>query len=356
MSTSEVKTKKSPGLLRKIRHLVLLLLGPAVIAVGGVFLYLHGGRYVSTDNAYVKTEIRSISSNVAGMVMQVLPRESQWVTAGELLLKVDDQPFLIAVARSEANLATVRGDIESLKAELENRLLEIAKAETDLEFRTQEYERIRSLYEQNSISGVQYDQADYAKRSAERSLAEKRQARQVLEARLIDPALPTDVHPRVKQALAELEKARLDLSHVEVRAPVDGVVANISTHVGENVIAGAPLMSLINSKEVWLEANFKETDLTHLRIGKTAEVSIDTYPDQSWRGTVASISPATGSEFSLLPAQNSTGNWVKVVQRIKVRISLDDFQSDLPLASGMSAEVSVDTGHQRTLPQLAQSR
>ncbi len=356
MNTSPDQPNRSQGLLRRIRHLALLLLGPSVIAAGGGYLYLQGGRYVSTDNAYVKTEIRSISSNVAGMVMEVLPRESQWVSAGELLLKVDDQPFLIAVARAEANLATVRGDIESLKAELENRLLEIAKAETDMEFRTQEYERVRSLYEQNSISGVQYDQAEYARRSAERELAEKRQARQVLEARLIDPGLSTDGHPRVKQALAELEKARLDLRHVEVRAPVDGVVANISTHVGENVMSGAPLMSLINSKEVWLEANFKETDLTHLRIGQPAEVKVDTFPDLSWLGKVASISPATGSEFSLLPAQNSTGNWIKVVQRIKVRISLDDYPVDLPLASGMSAEVSVDTGHRRTLPQLAFTR
>lgn len=356
MSEQEQTVGRTPGLLRRLRHLALLLLGPAVIAAGGAALYLHGGRFVTTDNAYIKTEIRAISSNVAGMVMQVLPRESQQVSAGELLVKVDDQPFLIAVARAEANLATVRGDIESLRAELENRLLEIAKAETDLEFRDHEYERIRSLYEQNSISGVQYDQAEYAKRSAERNLAEKRQARQVLEARLIDPRLPTDAHPRVRQALAELEKARLDLSHVEVRAPVDGIVANISANVGENVMSGAPLMSLINTAQVWLEANFKETDLTHLRAGQPAEVHVDTYPDRTWHGRVASIAPATGSEFSLLPAQNSTGNWVKVVQRIKVQIALDDYRGEPLLASGMSAEVSIDTGHQRTLPALSLAR
>ena len=339
--------------MRYLRHLMMLLLVPAIIAGISAWVYLHGGRYISTDNAYIKTDILSISANVSGMVTEVLVRESDSVTKGQMLIKVDDQPYIIAVARAEANLANVRGDIESLKAEYVNKDLEIAKVQNDLEYRTQELERIRSLYEQNSISGVIFDQAQYAKRSAERDLAEKQQALQVTRARLIDPSWATDAHPRVKQALAELDKARLDLSHTEVLAPADGIIAGANTHPGENVISGSPLMNLVDRRRLWIQANFKETDLTYLQVGQSAEISVDTYAGQSWHGHVAVITPATGSEFSLLPAQNSTGNWVKVVQRVPVLLLLDDYNGTPLLASGMSTEVRVDTGHSRTLPWVA---
>jgi membrane fusion protein (multidrug efflux system) len=186
--------------------------------------------------------------------------------------------------------------------------------------------------------------------SAARDLDEKIQALQVIRARLIDPDLPIDSHPRVKQALAELEKARLDLSYTEVLAPADGVVVNISTHAGENVVSGAPLMSLVDGSQVWLEANFKETDLTYLQVGQSASISVDTYPDLELLGHVAVITPATGAEFSLLPAQNSSGNWIKVVQRIPVIVTFDNYAGAPLLASGMSAEVSIDTHHERHLP------
>lgn len=348
-----MEKKATNGWGRRLRHLFVLLLVPAIIAGVSAWVYLHGGRYVSTDNAYVKTDILSVSANVTGLVTEVFTRESDTVTKGQLLVKVDDQPYVIAVARAEANLANVRGDIESLKAEFVNKQLEIAKAETDLEYRQQELERIRSLYEQNSISGVQFDQAMYARKSAERDLAEKTQALQVVKARLIGPDLPTDAHPRVKQALAELDKAKLDLSHTEVLAPTDGVIVGISTHPGENVISGAPLMNLVDRRRLWLEANFKETDLTYLQVGQPAEISVDTYAGRTWKGHVAVITPATGSEFSLLPAQNSTGNWVKVVQRVPILFLLDDYDGTPLLASGMSAEIKVDTGHIRTLPRVA---
>lgn len=341
------------GVLRRIKHLVLLLIGPAVIAAGAAWLYLHGGRFITTDNAYVKAEILSISSNVTGMVMEVLPRDGDRVQRGDLLMRVDDQPYRIAVARAEANLANVRGDIESMKAEFVNNGLEIDKAQTDLSFREQELDRVRGLVASNSISGAQFDQSVYARNSAERELAEKTQALQVVKARLIDPALPTDAHPRIKLALAELEKAQWDLDHVLVKAPATGVVV-ISAHEGENVISGAPVMSLINDSRVWVEANFKETDLTYLRLGQTAEITIDTYPDLRLHARVVIISPATGSEFSLLPAQNSSGNWVKVVQRLKVVLQLEDLPKDFTLAAGMSAEVSIDTEHQRSLPALSE--
>jgi membrane fusion protein (multidrug efflux system) len=337
----------------RVIKVLLLLLGPIVIAGASAWIYLHGGRYINTDNAYIKTEILAISANVSGMVMEVLPRESEIVEKGQLLLRVDDQPFRIAVARAEANLANVRGDIASMKAELINKQLEIDKAHTDLDYRNKELERVRGLIERNSISEVQFDQAQYARDSAVRDLDEKVQALQVVMARLIDPDQPIDSHPRVKQALAELEKARLDLSYTNVIAPANGVVVNISTHAGENVVSGAPLMSLVDGSRVWLEANFKETDLTYLQLGQSATISVDTYPDLELEGHVVVITPATGAEFSLLPAQNSSGNWIKVVQRIPVIVQFDNYTGTPLLASGMSAEISIDTHHERHLPSWA---
>lgn len=346
--------KRSSYLLHRLRQLTLLLLGPLVIAGGSGWLYLQGGRYVSTDNAYVKTDIIGISSNISGTVTQVLVGTGDRVQQGDLLLTVDEKPYLIALARAEANLANVRGDIESLKAEYVNKGLEIEKAQTDLSFREQELERIRGLHASNSISGMQFDQAVYARNAARQELAEKTQGLQVVKARLINPAAPVDAHPRVKLALAELDKANFDLEHVLVKAPADGIIVNGSTFPGENIIGGSPVMNLITDKRVWLEANFKETDLRYMRVGQPVDITIDTYPDLDLHGTVAIIAPATGAEFSLLPAQNSSGNWVKVVQRISILISFDERPSEHLLVAGMSAEVSVDTGHKRLVPGLGE--
>jgi membrane fusion protein (multidrug efflux system) len=343
---------KSATLLKRVRHFVLLLLGPVLIAGGAGWLYLHGGRFVTTDNAYVKADIIGISSNVTGTVMEVLARTGDYVHKGDLLLTVDDKPYLIAQARAEANLANVRGDIESMKAEFVNKGLEIAKAQNDLSFQEQELERIRGLHEKGSISGVQFDQAVYARDAAERVLAEKNQALQVVKARLIDPNAATDDHPRVKQALAELDKANFDLQHVLIKSPADGVIVNGATFPGENIIGGAPVMNLVSDERLWLEANFKETELRYMHVGQPVSIKIDTYPDLDLHGKVAIIAPATGAEFSLLPAQNSSGNWVKVVQRLAVVITFDTLPDGYNIAAGMSAEVSVDTGHQRELPNV----
>jgi len=350
---SNTDASRAHTLVNKLRHGLLLLLGPAVIVAAGSWFYLQGGRFVATDNAYVKAEIFTISSNISGQVTLLAARDSDRVTEGQLLFRVDDQPYRIALARSEANLANTRGDIESMREEYTNKLLEIDAAQTDLAFQEHELARLQKLIAEGSISESQYDQAVYARDSAERNLAEKQQALRVVEARLVDPESPVDSHPRVRAALAELDKAIFDLNHVEVYAPTNGVVVNVSAHPGENVISGGPVMSLISDEKIWLEANFKETDLTYMEKDQPVEVHVDAYPDQTWHGHVAAITPATGAEFSLLPPQNSSGNWVKVVQRVSVRIDLDDYPGTPYLASGMSANVEVDTGHQRSLPQLA---
>lgn len=350
ITNTSTESRAGIGLLRKLRHLLLLLLGPAVIITAGSWLYLQGGRFISTDNAYIKADILTISSNISGQVTALEVRDSEHVSKGQLLFRVDDQPYRIALARAEANLANIRGDIESMREEFANKSLEIESAQTDLAFQQRELTRLQKLIAEGSISEYQYDAAVYARDSAERNLAEKRQALKVVKARLVDPAAATDEHPRVRAALAELEKAKYDLDHVDVYAPIDGIVVNVSTHPGENVITGAAILSLIRDEQIWLEANFKETDLTHMATGQAAEIKVDAYPDRVWQGHIAAITPATGAEFSLLPPQNSSGNWVKVVQRVTVRLEFDNYSGTPYLASGMSANVEVDTGHERTLP------
>jgi membrane fusion protein (multidrug efflux system) len=336
-----------------IRNLMLLILGPAVIAGVSLWIYLQGGRFVSTDNAYVKTEIVSVSSEITGRVVEVIPHDNERVNKGQVLFRLDDQPYRIALAKAAANLANVRGSIESEKADYLSDKLAIDNANTDLEFRQKEMERIRHLVETRSIPAAQFDQAEYAWRSARNALDNRTQSLQASRARLIDPDLPTEQHPRYLQALAELQKSELDISHLEILAPADGIAVNVAVHAGEYVIAGSSLVSLVDDNNMWLEANFKETDLTWVRPGQAVNVRIDAFPGETWQAHVAGIMPATGSEFSLLPAQNSSGNWIKVVQRIRVNITLDDYTRDLPISAGMSAVVDIDTGRSRALPWIA---
>lgn len=333
-----------------LKRLVLLLLGPLAIAAISAWLYLHGGRIVSTDNAYIKADIIDVSSEITGRVMSVNVEDNQTVSKGDLLFTIDDRPYQIAVHRAEAQLAEVRSNITSLKQEYRNSEIAIENADTRLAYLSKELERVRSLLERGSISVSTFDEAEYQWTDAQDARQEKQQALQVIKARLIDPELPVDEHPLVKQALAQLDSARLDLSHVEVFAPTDGVAVNVTANEGENIIAGSPLMSVVDNHHLWIEANFKETDLTHMHPGQHVDVEVDTYPDQHWEARVASITPATGSQFSLLPAQNSSGNWVKVVQRVAVRIEFEGSAPPSELVAGMSAQVEVDTENRRTLP------
>ncbi|MDP1933067.1 MAG: HlyD family secretion protein [Gammaproteobacteria bacterium] len=336
-----------------LRHLVLLIVGPAVIAGVAAWVYLHGGRYVSTDNAYVKQDIIAVSSEISGRVVEVVPKDNQRITKGQVLFRIDNEPYRIALTKAQANLASVGGTIESEKAKYRNVQLDIQKAETDAEFRRKEMERIRQLLTTRSIPVAQFDQAEYAWKSTQNELNARRQELEAARAALIDPQLPTEQHPRYLQALAELEKIQLDISHLEIRAPADGIAANVSVHEGEYVMAGAQLFSIVDDSSLWLEANFKETDLTWVRPGQEVTVTIDAYPGEEWLARVDGITPATGAEFSLLPAQNSSGNWIKVVQRIKVNITLDDYNGELPLSAGMSAVVNIDTERKRSLPWIA---
>ena len=332
------------------KNKVTIWLGPVILVVIGLWIYMTGGRHVETDNAYLKANMVSISSEVSAKVVEVLITDNSPVEAGDVLFRVDDQPYQIALIRAQANLVKVGGDLESLKADYFNKLADLNKAKTQETFYLGEYNRLNKVLESNTVSEVQVAQARYDYQDALNEVQVTTQALLAVKARLISLDLPLQEHPNYLLALAELDQAKLNLSYIEIIAPSSGVIANLNMQKGEYIIAGAPLFSLVDNGNIWVEANFKETDLTHLRAGQAATITVDSYPDLKWQAIVASITPGTGSEFSLLPAQNSSGNWVKVVQRVNVKLTIDQAIAPTALTPGMSALVSVDTEHRRQLP------
>ena len=332
------------------KNKVTIWLGPVILVVIGLWIYMTGGRHVETDNAYLKANMVSISSEVSAKVVEVLITDNSPVKAGDVLFRVDDQPYQIALIRAQANLVKVGGDLESLKADYFNKLADLNKAKTQETFYLGEYNRLNKVLESNTVSEVQVAQARYDYQDALNEVQVTTQALLAVKARLISLDLPLQEHPNYLLALAELDQAKLNLSYIEIIAPSSGVIANLNMQKGEYIIAGAPLFSLVDNGNIWVEANFKETDLTHLRAGQAATITVDSYPDLKWQAIVASITPGTGSEFSLLPAQNSSGNWVKVVQRVNVKLTIDQAIAPTALTPGMSALVSVDTEHRRQLP------
>lgn len=337
-------------MIKRILRVAVLWIGPVAVAVGGGLLWLNGGRFVSTDNAYLKTEMVNVSTELSGRVVDVLGEDNARVEAGQLLLRLDDEIYRIRFAEAEANIQKVRSDIASLRADYKNKQADVAKAEADAVHFDAEFARLRRLKDSGSVSAIDVDAAEFAAVQARKELAIRQQALEVVEARLIDPAQPPEVHPDYLLALAQRDKAALDLAHVELRAPVSGVLANFDVKVGEVVNASVPLFSIVDDSRVWVEANFKETDLTWMREGQGATIAVDTFPDLEWHGKVSAITPGTGSEFALLPAQNSSGNWVKVVQRVAVTLDMDPLQNAPPLRAGLSAHVTVDTQHERKAP------
>ena len=329
----------------------LLVGGPALVAVVAIVLYLLGGRYVSTDDAYVQAARVEISANISARVIEVGVRDNQTVHAGQILFKLDPRRFEIAVADAEAQLALARLKIQSLQAAYRRYQADEKAAESALAYQQREYDRQTKLAASGIASHAQLDQTTQNLDSARQHLAAAIEQTASAFADLGgNPTAPVDSHPSVQQAQAVLDRARLDLSYTVVRAPINGIVTKVEQlQVGDYINAAAPLFALVSQKDMWIEANFKETELTDMRPGQSATFTVEAYPDKTFTGTVESTSPGTGSSFSLLPPENSSGNWVKVVQRLPVRLSIDASHDDVPLASGMSVTAEVDTQHHRSL-------
>lgn len=328
----------------------LMIAGPLLaLAVAG-YIYITGGRYEETDDAYVRAAQISISANVAGRVSELGIRDNQHVSKGDLLFRLDERPFRIAVDEAQAHLASARLEVESLKATYRQRLADRSAAQSTLDYQSKELARQQGLLEPGISSQAQVEKAQVSRDAARQELEAAREQITAVLARLGgDPDIAVDDHPSVQQAQAALDRAKLNLSYTTVTAPAEGIVTKVEQlQVGDYLNAATPAFALVSSQNVWIEANFKEVQLTHMAPGQQAEVLIDAYPGHKLAATLVSVSPGTGAEFSLLPAENASGNWVKVVQRLPVRLELKT-AADLPLRAGLSANVEVDTRRQRTL-------
>ncbi len=329
---------------------VLLIAGPLVVLVGAAYFYATGGRYVTTDNAYVHADKVAVSAEVAGRIAETAVHENQPVAKGDVLFRIDDRPYRVALDRAEAQLRAAKDAVEALKASWRQKAAQIEMDQSNERFAQRDLNRQTQLARNSYASQAKLDEAHHAVNVAHQQIAMTRHEQDQIAAQLGGgPDTPLDTVPSYAAAKAARDQAALDLAHTVVRAPFSGV-ASKTPEPGAYVTAGVPVMSVVSDSGLWIDANFKETDLTHVRPGQTVAVTIDTYPDQSWQGTVKSISPASGAEFSVLPPQNATGNWVKVVQRIPVRVVIQP-QKDAPqLRAGMSASVEIDTHHERAVP------
>ncbi len=342
---------------RRLSYVLLVaLIGPLVAAAVGGYYYLASGRYVSTDNAYVKAHKIAVSADVAGRVSEVLVDADQIVQQGTLLFRIDPQPLRIALDRAEAQLAAAIQEARSLRALYDQRLARLKLAEGDVAYYQQHYDRQDSLTKTGVVSRSGMDSAERTLRNSQDQVAIAHQEIAEVLARLGgDATRPPELQPSVREAQAVRDRAAWDLERTEVRAPVAGIVTNFDLQPGAYVTAGSVVFSMVGTESVWVQANFKETDLTNVKPGQRAVIHIDMYPGKPVNAIVSSISPATGAEFALLPPQNATGNWVKVVQRLPVRLRLELPADSAALRAGMSAVVSIDTEHRRSLPGWAQS-
>jgi len=334
------------------RHRRLMLtLGPAVVIVGGIIFYLLGGRYASTDDAYIQAARVQISCNVSGRVLEVDVHDNQSVHAGEVLFRIDPRPFQIAIQDSEAQLAGAKLRVQALEAAYRQRQADERAARNTIAYRQDDFNRKKKLAADGITSQAQLDQAAHELDVARQGLiAATQQTASALAELGGDTSAPIESHPAVREAQAALDRAKLNYSYTTVRAPLDGIVTKVEQlQVGDYINAVVPLFALVSQQDMWVEANFKETDLSYMRPGQRATFTVDAFPGVKFTGRVQSTSPGTGASFSLLPPENSSGNWVKVVQRLPVRLSIDRSRTDVPLAAGMSVVVEVDTEHHRSL-------
>jgi membrane fusion protein, multidrug efflux system len=336
--------KPGRGIKSKLR-LPLMLGLPLLLAIGGGAVYLSMAHEVITDDAFVQAAKVSINARVPGQVVNIAVKDNERVRAGQLLFQVDPEPYRIAVAQAEARLASTRLQVEALKATYRRQLADVESAKATADFDQREYARKKALLATDFTSRSAYEQAQTDLTVAQQHIASAQQDVSNTVAELDgNPEIAIDQHPSVREAKALLDRARLDLSYTTVVAPDDGVVTRVDDlQVGDYVNSGAAVFSMMSSHDIWVEANFRETGMTHMRPGQTAIIDVDTYPGHAFKAHVVSIAPGTGSEFAVLPPENATGNWVKVVQRMPVRLEFDGFDPNRPLYSGMSVTAHVDT-------------
>ena len=326
----------------------LLMAGvPAIAVLAGYGQYVASAPFVSTDNAYARVAKAAINARISGQVIEIAVRDNQPVRKGQVLFRIDPKPFEIGVERAEARLSTARLFIDGLKANYRQQQAELQSAKASAAYEQKEFIRKKALVATEFVSRAIYERAETdVKVSQQRIASIEQQIASAMAALNGTPDIAVDNHPAVREAKAQLDEALLYLSYATVTAPHDGIVAKVDDlQVGNFINNGAAAFALLSDRDIWVEANFRETQLTHMRPGQPATISLDTYPDRQFNAHVISMSPGAGADFALLPPENATGNWVKVVQRVAVRLELDEEDPALPLFSGTSATVKVDTGH-----------
>jgi membrane fusion protein (multidrug efflux system) len=326
------------------RRRLLLWVLPLVVAALAVYFYGTAGRFVATDNAYVQQDRVDVAPQVPGDVDRVLVGENTRVSAGQPVIGLDDTLFRIAAAGAESRLAATRTEVAALQAAYREKAGEVELARGTAEFAVRDFARQQQLADRKLVPASQLDTSHRSAELATGAIDVLRLQLAQAAARLGgDPSQPLDRYPSVRAAIAELDRARVDLEHTVIRAPQAGIVSHLPK-VGNRLEMGRAAFAIVTDRHVWVEANFKETDLEWVRPGQNVRVDVDTYAQHRWTGRVESIAQATGAAFSLLPPQNAAGNWVKVVQRIPVRIALEPLAGDPPLRDGMSSTVEIDTG------------
>jgi membrane fusion protein (multidrug efflux system) len=345
------RMRADKALLRR----VLMIGGVVVVAVAALGAWLTGGRYVSTDDSYIASAKLMVSTDVSGLVQTVNVKEGQYVNQGQVLFTLDPTPFKIALQNAQSQLAQTVQTVESTKADYQQNLaaVDVQKAQVDLDQRN--FVRYAALVKANAIAPATYDQARLALAGAQQQLDAAQQTAKSELAKLNgDPNIAPQKTPQYQQAQAQVSEMQRQLDHSIVRAPFSGVVSEVdSLQPGTLVISAMSSFSttsavgLVATKDVWVEAQMKETDLTLVKLGQPVDVEIDTYPGRTWHGTVEAISAATSGAFSVLPAENASGNWVKVQQRIPLKVKITQRPGDPELRAGMSAEVDIDTGSRR---------
>jgi membrane fusion protein (multidrug efflux system) len=341
--------------MRRYRRLLLLVVLPLIALLGGITFYLNGGRYVTTDDAYVGAQKVLITPDISGKIISVAVKEGQQVSTGDILFQIDPVPFRLALAQARAKLDDAKTSHDNLVANVKLYGQTIDLVNAGIALKQRDVDRKSSLVKSNFGSQLDMDNSATALVTAQAQLQlVKQQSSTALNQLLGNPELPLEQFPAYMQAKAVLDDAQRNLDLTTVRAPMNGIATQVEQiQLGRFVMAGSPVFSVIDTSNPWVDANPKESDFTYVAVGQPVTVDVDAFPDHVFKGTVGSLSPGTGAQFAILPPQNATGNFVKVVQRVPVRIYFDSNDKFvLKLKAGMSAYTTIDTGHRRSLATL----